>query len=106
MRVHRNWMRDGELIPGAIRDRGDGMSTDWSKYSTPIETQQRASEPAANGVVSWRVVYVRSIGQSVNHTPRPENRAHADVIGAKDVEVRLKLLREIRWEINPPTSAV
>lgn len=106
MRVHRNSISEGKPMPGAFRNRGNGMSTDWSRYSTPVESQARASTPSDNGIISLGVGSVRAIGQIVDHTPIPTNRAHTDVVGEKTVEVRLKLLREFRWEIGPPSQAL
>jgi hypothetical protein len=76
------------------------MSTDWSKYSTPEATQGRARKPEDNGVVEMAVGSVRAISSlTVEHTPLPENRAHAEVFGAKDVETRVLLSRACRWVI-------
>lgn len=90
------------------------MSTDWDKYSTPQETQQQARTPTDNGVISLPVGPVRlEAAQQVEHTPlvvtAPDpsrswlrsNRAHTDVIGKKDNEVRLKLRRMCRVELLP-----
>lgn len=104
MRVHRNWTLNGNPIPGAFRDHAGGMSTDWAKYSTPEETLRRAlKNPERNGVVKLQVSEVRAIpNQTVVHTPEVTNRAHTDVLGVKDEEVRLKLTRIYTWIIDPP----
>lgn len=101
MRVHRNHVRDGEPIPGAFRDIGGGMSTDWNKYSTPQATRERGrKDPALYGIIQLPVGLVRTIDSlAVTHSPLEENRAHTDVIGEKDTEVRLKLLRVYEWKI-------
>ncbi len=72
-------------MPGVFRDHGGAMSTDWSKYSTPIETQQRAPKPWKNSVISFPAGSPRSLELTVEHTPDLEsrNRAHASVIGDK-----------------------
>jgi len=76
------------------------MSTDWSKYSTPEATLGRARKPEDNGVVEMLVGSVRAISTLVvEHTPLPENRAHTEVFGNKDVEVRVLLQRACRWTI-------
>ncbi len=95
MRVHRvNLNEDGSLKPGAFKDHGGGMSTDWDKYSTAAATRLRAREPNANAVVSMNVGRVRAIpGQIVQHAPLPDNRAHTDVIGKKDAEARVLFSR-------------
>lgn len=75
------------------------MSTDWQKYASPIETRGRGVVPAENGVVSLLVGGVRSLPQVVEHSPTDSNRAHADVVGDKTPEVRIKLRRLAVWEI-------
>ncbi len=104
MRVHHQWTRNGIALPGAFKDPDGGMSTDWAKYSTPEETLRRARKnPQNNGVVKLQVSKVRAIqNQTVNHTPEITNRAHTDVLGVKDEEVRLKLTRVYSWIIDPP----
>ncbi len=100
MRVHSNNTKNGLLIPGAFKNHNDGMSTDWSKYSIPEQTRQRAKNPSRNGVIEMSVKDVRAIpGQRVQHTPIPSNRAHTDVLGEKDEESRVKFLRISRWAI-------
>lgn len=101
MRVERSFVKNGEVIPGAFRNHPtetDGMSTDWSRYSTPQDTRQRAKVPVNNGVVEMLVSEVRQVPQqTVKHSPIPTNRSHTDVWGVKDPEVRLKLRRLARW---------
>ena len=105
MRVHRNLLKSGQLHPGVFRDHGGAMSTDWSKYSTPADTQLRHKMPGVNGVIQMQVGAVRVIpGQRVEHAPLPDNRAHTDVIGEKGVEVRLLLYRIAQWTIVPETE--
>ena len=106
MRVHwRQLDEDGVLIPGAFKDIGGGMSTDWDKYSNPDQTRARAADPTANAVIAMSVGEVRTVpGQIVIHTPSLEfnNRAHTDVIGEKkkNPEVRLKFTRIYRIVIS------
>ena len=104
MRVHCQWTRNGNPIPGAFRDHDGGMSTDWAKDSTPEQTLRRARKnPEKNGVVKLQVSEVRAIpNQTVVHTPEIANRAHTDVLGIKDEEVRLKFTRICTWIIDPP----
>jgi hypothetical protein len=104
LRVHRNYFLDGELQPGVFRDHGDGMSTHWSKYCTSASAARMfARHPADNGVVSLLVGAVRATPLIVAHTPvqDPPDRSHADVIGLKTAEVRLRLLDLSVWEIRP-----
>ncbi len=113
MRVHKNQLdADGEPFPGAFRNRPqstDGMSTDWKKYSSPEACRNRARNPHDNAVIQLKVEDVRQIPeQTVVHTPiyQPDaeppniNRAHTDVYGEKDAEVRLKLMRIYRMVIR------
>ena len=95
-RVHQKLVNaSGGIRAGAFTDHKGTMSTDWSKYSSPEETKHRASGLPAEefAVVALPVGAVRSLGQLVEHDPLPENRAHTNVIGEKDAEVRLKLTR-------------
>ena len=94
MRVHRTWFTpDGSIIPRAFQNHGGGMSTDWSRFSTATETRGRKS-PIDNAVVSMEVGLVRAVpGQTVEHTPLADNRAHTDVRGEKDEEARVLLRR-------------
>jgi hypothetical protein len=100
MRIERSFVRRGDFAPGAFRNHGDGMSTDWARYSTPDKTRSRGRVPENNGVIEMVVDDVRGVpGQAVKHTPdrAANNRAHTDVMGAKDTEARLKLKRIARW---------
>lgn len=79
------------------------MSTDWDKYSTPEEACLRATDlPTTEfAVVALPVGEVRSLSQLVDHDPLPANRAHTNVIGEKDEEVRLKLARMAQVLLSP-----
>tara|TARA_R110002049_G_scaffold176324_2_gene343531 strand:+ start:748 stop:1158 length:411 start_codon:yes stop_codon:yes gene_type:complete len=118
-RVQKNWIRDGRILPGAIRERGEGenrsMSTDWEKYSTAKESQDRARTPKDNTIVSFIVGFLREETLLVTHAPTeeieldngstlPANQAHTDVkSGQKKIgseEIRLKLLEECNVEIR------
>lgn len=94
IRVHRQWIRDDEVVPGFFRNNGEGvesaLSTDWCKYSTSEECRKRAKNPSVNRVGRMKVGEVLKIPrQSVAHTPIqnnpkiPDNRAHTDVRGSK-----------------------
>lgn len=106
LRVHKsNVDRNGQLYAGAIAPHGGSMSTDWSRYSTPEESRQRAKKPAENGVVEFAAGGARAVGLTVIHAPDRErnNRAHTVVTGdLKATEVRLKMLRELKWRIKLP----
>src|SRR5687768_13729856 len=88
MRVFRDMMRDDQINPGCFKDlprAGDGMSTNWSRYSTPAETRAGGPKPASEyGVIEMNVGEVRRIpDQRVVHDPLPHNRAHTLVHGPK-----------------------
>lgn len=55
MRVHRNNIAHGKPVVGVFINRGEGeqegMSTDWSEYSTAEQTKLRAANPAWRGGV-------------------------------------------------------
>lgn len=138
MRVHRSKItEDGDPEPGVFRNLPNpkkteapwAMSTDWEKYSTPLDTRNRAesSEPKDNGVISLVVAKIEAIAfQRVEHSPRrrdPENpksqdnRAHTDVFGPKSVkegktaderaiiqEVRFRYLEIFKWEMMPESA--
>jgi hypothetical protein len=93
MGVHKRYLNvDRSVQLGAFRNHNGGMSTNWSKYSTPEETRQQRRTPLANAVIQMNVGSVRAVsGQSVKHTPNWErkNRAHTDVLGEKDEESRV-----------------
>lgn len=106
-RVHKSYIIDNEVIPGAFRSRGDGMSTDWNKYSTPEESQARSKTPHDNAIVSFSVLKIRSNPVlSAIHKPEPDNRAHSLVNGIPETKNELQtktraLLTEIYgWEIK------
>ncbi len=100
-RVHVNNTENGMPVPGAFRDIGDSMSTDWSKYSTASESQLRARVPEKNGIVKLNVGDLRSIPQTVTHSPDLElnNRAHTSVIGDKTTKIRFKFMGIYAWVI-------
>lgn len=113
MRVHKSQLDpNGEPIPGAFKNRPrstDGMSTDWNKYSTAEECRLRARTPADNVVLRLRVDEVRQIPlQTVEHTPKYEpaatppliNRAHTDVFGEKNTQVRLQFMKIYKLAIR------
>lgn len=106
-RVHKSYIIENEVIPGAFRSRGDGMSTDWNKYSTPEESQARSKTPDDNAIVSFSVLKIRSNPVlSAIHKPEPDNRSHSLVNGIPETKNELQtktraLLAEIYdWEIK------
>ena len=111
VRVHRNNIRDGKPVVGIFINRGEreqeGMSTDWSKYSTAEQTKLRATNPAwRGGVIQMLAGDVRKVPrQTVQHSPLPENRAHTDIKGPKKesvegTQVRYLFMRIWKWAIE------
>jgi hypothetical protein len=86
------------------------MSTNWSKYSTPLELQQLAKNPEKNGVVSFVAADVRSTPYplQVIHDPISmeefRNQAHALILDIpprkNDIGIRVKLRDICSWEIS------
>ncbi len=98
-----------KIKPGAFdpipKPDGTEMSVDWSKYSTSIETQNRARKPERVGVVSFVVGEVRSQPTLLKVEHRPTlNQAHSiifDVLpNANNPEIRINLRRICQWEIE------
>jgi len=110
-RVHQSYFKNKKLIPGVFKERDGSMSTDWSKYSTPEDSRQRATKPDENGILAFDAGLLRdTVGLTVTHAPDQElnNRAHTDVTGLGDgerlTEVRQKLLRHHKWAIEAPSA--
>lgn len=105
MRAHKHNVKDGQLMPAAIKDHGDGMSVNWQKYcATPEQARALARNPKDNGVVQFVTGDVRSIDTlSVEHTPdeAANDRSHTDIKGEKTTEVRSRLSRYCQWCIKP-----
>lgn len=108
-RIHKSYIVDGEVVPGAFQERGEGtergMSTDWEKYSTAEEARQRSKIPADNGIAAFLAGAVRAIDLEVSHAPLPDNRAHSHIKGIPHEEqlktqARLKLKRIFEWQIE------
>ena len=97
-RVHfRDLDDNGQPRPGAFRNspkESPDMSTDWCKYATADETRQRGKQSAENyAVVELNAGRTRRVpGQSVEHTPDCNNRAHSSVVGKKTAVERNEFL--------------
>ena len=116
----------GDPLERAFRNtpfkKGTDLSSDWNKYSTPKETQQRiAKQPKRKGgfknpddyyVVQLSVQRIRTEipSQTIEHDPiqndqvLPDNRSHTKINGEKDPEVRLKFVDIYKWIIPPKNS--
>jgi hypothetical protein len=85
------------------------MSTDWSKYSSAFDTQNKAKIPTDNGVLSFIVSRVRNapFPLEVRHDPvlneHFKNKSHALISSVpprkNDIGIRLKLRDICNWEI-------
>lgn len=98
-----------KIKPGAFdpqpKPHGTEMSVDWSKYSTPNESRNRARIPAKNGIVSFDVYKVRQSPVSLNVAHKPtKNQAHSIIFHvlpkANNPEIRINLRRICEWEIE------
>ncbi len=110
-RVHKNFVRDNEVIPVAFCERGKAdkrsISMDWESYSTPKESLARARKPLDNGIISFVAGQLRSLSLAVIHSPDIilNNRAHTDVKGLdakkpdEKTETRLKMCGLYSWEV-------
>jgi hypothetical protein len=114
-RVPIKEIQDGKPIPGVFRNLGEGdqegMSTDWSQFSTPEQTKNRATNPAwRGGVIQMLVGDVRRVPQqTVVHAPLPDNRAHTNVKGPKSggiegTQIRYLFMRIWKWAIEAEDS--
>ena len=111
---------------------GPNKSCDWSRYATPKETQALLGKqhrtgktvfknPAAffvyaHGVELWRSVHQEGREypeQEVRHDPienqpeptgKPNNRAHAIILGDKPDKLRVLMARRAVWKIHPPPT--
>ncbi|MBA7567307.1 hypothetical protein ES708_09017 [subsurface metagenome] len=105
-RIHKTNIVNNNIIPGAFKERGTGdkkgMSTDWGKYSIPIQTRNRAEKPKLNGVINFVVEKLRRIELEVIHWPKEDNQSHTNVRGIDKAKnrIRLELLGLYNWEID------
>lgn len=103
-RFHRDQYdeEDNTVIPMVFDNKGKGMSTDWSKYSSPEKCRNRAPNPEEFGVLTLKVKQIREIeSQDVEHTPTKDNNSHSDVTGEKNNKIRIRYLRIYNLEIKP-----
>jgi len=98
---------ENDIPPFAFKDN-NGISTDWNKYSTPEESQYRASEPEKNGIIQIKVALIRLYKNlTIVHAPLPSNRAHSLINGLKSykkedqTDIRKRLARSAEWIIKP-----
>lgn len=95
-RIHQSYVIKSNLKPSAFGEIGDGMSTDWAKYSsTPLDARNRAKKTERNGIISLKAGGLRQLKLTVIHDPSKDNRSHSLVKGVDDTEIRLKLLYKL-----------
>ncbi len=108
-RVHKHHVKkNGDIAISIVFEKDkESISTDWSNYSTPQETKDRVKcfpipkDPQNYGVINMKVLKVRNIeGQSVEHSPLNENRAHTDIKGKKSVKEIVQFSRIYDWSIH------
>lgn len=85
-----------EFPVGLFSFAGSYLSVDWSKYSTPRQSQNRARVPDDNGIVELKVADVRRERHTVRHVPSEHNRAHSGICGIQP-KIRITLQRIARW---------
>ena len=78
---------------------GSYLSVDWSKYSTPQQSQKRAKIPDDNGIIEFKVADVRRERHKVCHVPSEHNRAHSAICGIQP-KIRITLQRIARWSVG------
>ena len=113
-RVHKNHIVQGTLAVSMVfKNYGEGMSTEWSHYSSAQKTKNRVAklsppkDPKNYGVINLKVKEVRKIsGQTVVHTPLKENRAHTDIKGEKTEKAKVLFSRIYDWSIKPPVPVI
>lgn len=119
--IHRTFIRERDpqmISPSSFKDpKGRGISTDWSKYSTPQKTQKRSKRnpPEEYGVVSLKIREIREKEELnkliIEHAPDQitkdfkGNRAHTNINGLlkyeyQTKEIQILLSRLSKWEIN------
>lgn len=103
---------------------GDNLSSDWAEYSSAEETRARIGkqfkfnsqvfkDPRDFGVLQMSVGILRSehYRQDINYDPIfndpeilgvPNNKAHSIIVGEKDEQLRLDMVKISLWVIEPP----
>lgn len=105
-RVHKTFIIENEIVPGAFQSKIDGMSTDWDKYSTAVQSLALSKVPSDNGIVSFHVKLIRQEPYlDVEHDPKLYNGAHSLILGIPEkgelkTKARLMLKRTAVWEIK------
>lgn len=108
-RIHKTFIKSTKIFKSGFRSRNGSMSTDWSRYSSPEESRERAKKPKENFIVKLNAGALREIPMDVEHSPsiKFDNRSHTDVYGLEGLdpddrnELRTKLKTISDWVIPP-----
>jgi len=112
--VHKNlwqyWSSLDKIQPHffASKQAEQGLSTDWSKYSTPLDILNNLTDPilTVNGIVELKIEKLKaSIIQNnfpltIAHNPLPKNRAHTLIHGIHKgnvTKIRRKISKITEW---------
>ena len=98
------------ISKSCFKPKGEGLSTNWSKYATAQETRDQRSIPGNFGVLQMGVGAVRNVTHNdplkVEHKPDPSrnNRAHSEIMGLRTTrsdlnEIRTALKSISKWAI-------
>ena len=108
LRVHKNNNHSATetYVPAEIfKPQGDSMSTEWNKYSNPLQALNNARKPSENSIASLNIGKVRLIPLlKVIHDPSKANQAHTSVYGidgdrTTKMVIQRKLSKIAVWEI-------
>lgn len=80
----------------AFRDSMGEISVELSSLTSPAECMARGG-PTIIGLVALTVAQVREMGFTVVHDPKPDNPAHALILGASSKRNSRDLSRVARW---------
>lgn len=114
-RIPKAHVIDGDIMWHSFTPVGDGLSTDWDKYSTAEEALTRPTPAYPNGrtrqthgIGHFNVSHLHEIDiLRVIHAPSIANRAHSLIQGfpeAKEpyIKIRKKLKEKLQyWDIEP-----
>ena len=119
--IHKTYINDRDpktISPSSFKDSdGTGISTDWSKYSTPRKTYKRPKRnpPEEYGIVRLKVREIRERDElnklTIEHNPKQKtknyegNQAHTNINGLLKYgylirETQVLLARLSKWEIK------
>ena len=90
------------LSPAAFQNTSgtDRMSVNLAEISSVQETE---SQFPGYGVAVLAAKPIRECGQTLIHSPQPDNRSHCDVVGVKPLRAR-KAMRDAAVVISIPQA--